>query len=192
MHLDALIRGVVAAASHLAEVPIEGAAPEAGISFNLFWIIVSAANFGFFILVLRAVALGPITKMLDERRTRIEQGLRDAAAAAQAKNLAVAASDEAVAEARREANALRAAAEKTAAQMRDTQAAALKAELEQMRVSAMNEIEAARVSALAAIRSEVADLAISAASKVVGTSMDGAQQRKLVGEFLDEQSRKGN
>jgi F0F1-type ATP synthase membrane subunit b/b' len=61
-----------------------------------------------------------------------------------------------------------------------------------MRVSAMNEIEAARVSALAAIRSEVADLAISAASKVVGTSMDGAQQRKLVGEFLDEQSRKGN
>ena len=135
MQLDALIRGVVAAASHLAEVPVEGAAPEAGISFNLFWIIVSATNFGFFILVLRAVALGPITKMLDERRTRIEQGLRDAAAAAQAKNLAVAASDEAVAEARREANALRAAAEKAAAQIRDTQAAALKADRKSTRLN---------------------------------------------------------
>jgi len=192
MQFDVLIREIVGAGIHLAEAPAEGAAPEAGLSFNLFWILVSAANFGFFILVLRAAALGPITKMLDERRERIERGLRDAAEAAQAKTVAVAAADESLAEARREANALRAAAERAAAQLRDEQAAALKAELDKMRADAAAEIEAARLSALASIRSEVADLAIGAATKVVGTSMDGERQRTIVGEFLDEQAKRGN
>jgi F0F1-type ATP synthase membrane subunit b/b' len=135
-----------------------GEAEGAGLSFNLFWILISAANFGFFIIVLRAAALGPITKMLDERRERIERGLRDAADAALAKG----------------------------------RAAALKLELEKMRDNATAEIEAARISALASIRSEVADLAISAATKVIGASMDGDRQRKLVGEFLDEQHGKKN
>ena len=156
-----------------------GEAEGAGLSFNLFWILISAANFGFFIIVLRAAALGPITKMLDERRERIERGLRDAA-------------DASLAEARRESNEIRANADKAAAQIRDQQAAALKAELDKMRRDAAAEIESARVSALASSRSEVADLAISAATKVVGASMDGDRQRKLVGEFLDEQHGKKN
>jgi len=76
--------------------------------------------------------------------------------------------------------------------LRDEQAAALKAELDKMRADAAAEIEAARLSALASIRSEVADLAIGAATKVVGTSMDGERQRTIVGEFLDEQAKRGN
>jgi F-type H+-transporting ATPase subunit b len=169
-----------------------GEAEGAGLSFNFFWILVSAANFGFFIIVLRAAALGPITKMLDERRERIERGLRDAADAALAKGRAIEAADASLAEARRESNEIRANAEKAAAQIREQQAAALKLELEKMRDNATAEIEAARISALASIRSEVADLAISAATKVVGASMDGDRQRALVGEFLDEQRGKGN
>ena len=82
-----MIHGLVGAI-RLAEAAAEGGAAEAGLSFNIFWILVSAANFGFFILVIRAVALGPITKMLDERRERIERGLRDAADAALAKSRA--------------------------------------------------------------------------------------------------------
>ena len=169
-----------------------GEAEGAGLSFNLFWILVSAANFAFFIIVLRAAALGPITKMLDERRERIERGLRDAADAALAKGRAIEAADASLAEARRESNEIRANAERAAAQIREQQAAALKSELEKMRADAAAEIEAARVSALASIRSEVAELAISAATKVVGASMDGERQRALVGEFLDEQRGKGN
>ncbi|MFZ9736202.1 MAG: F0F1 ATP synthase subunit B [Candidatus Limnocylindrus sp.] len=183
---------LIGAVIRAAEVPVEGASAEAGISFNLFWILVSAANFGFFILVLRAVALGPITKMLDERRERIERGLRDAADAALAKSRAEAAADASLADARRESNEIRANADKAAAQVRDQQVTALKAELDKMRQDAAAEIEAARVSALASIRNEVADLAISAATKVVGASMDGERQRTLVGEFLDEQHRKSN
>lgn len=185
-----LIQGVLGAFPY-AEAAA-GEAEGAGLSFNLFWILVSAANFAFFIIVLRAAALGPITKMLDERRERIERGLRDAADAALAKGRAIEAADASLAEARRESNEIRANAEKAAAQIREQQAAALKVELEKMRADATAEIEAARVSALASIRSEVADLAISAATKVVGASMDGDRQRALVGEFLDEQRGKEN
>ena len=67
-----LIQGVLGAFPY-AEAAA-GEAEGAGLSFNLFWILISAANFGFFIIVLRAAALGPITKMLDERRERIERG----------------------------------------------------------------------------------------------------------------------
>lgn len=186
-----MITGLVEAI-RFAEAAAEGAAPEAGLSFNLFWILVSAANFAFFIIVLRAVALGPITKMLDERRERIERGLRDAADAALAKSRAESDAATALADARREANALRSGAEKAAAQIRDEQVAALKVELDRMRADATAEIEAARVSALASIRGEVADLAISAASKVIGASMDGERQKRLVEEFLAESSGKKN
>lgn len=185
-----LIQGVLGAFPY-AEAAA-GEAEGAGLSFNLFWILISAANFGFFIIVLRAAALGPITKMLDERRERIERGLRDAADAALAKGRAIEAADASLADARRESNEIRANAEKAAAQIREQQAAALKVELERMRADATAEIEAARISALASIRSEVAELAISAATKVVGASMDGERQRALVGEFLDEQRGKGN
>jgi F-type H+-transporting ATPase subunit b len=185
-----LIQGVLGAIPHATAAA--GEAEGAGLSFNLFWILISAANFGFFIIVLRAAALGPITKMLDERRERIERGLRDAADAALAKGRAIEAADASLAEARRESNEIRTNAEKAAAQIREGQVVALKQELEKMRADATAEIEAARVSALASIRSEVADLAISAATKVVGASMDGDRQRALVGEFLDEQRGKGN
>jgi len=185
-----LIQGVLGAFPYAKAAA--GEAEGAGLSFNLFWILISAANFGFFIIVLRAAALGPITKMLDERRERIERGLRDAADAALAKGRAIEAADASLADARRESNEIRANAEKAAAQIREQQAAALKVELERMRADATAEIEAARISALASIRSEVAELAISAATKVVGASMDGERQRALVGEFLDEQRGKGN
>jgi F-type H+-transporting ATPase subunit b len=185
-----LIQGVLGALPHATAAA--GEAEAAGLSFNLFWILISAANFGFFIIVLRAAALGPITKMLDERRERIERGLRDAADAALAKGRAIEAADASLAEARRESNEIRANAERAAAQIREGQVVALKQELEKMRADATAEIEAARVTALASIRSEVADLAISAATKVVGASMDGDRQRALVGEFLDEQRGKGN
>ena len=191
MQFTHLLHGVFGVVP-FADVAAPGAAAEAGLSFNLFWILISAANFAFFIIVLRAAALGPITKMLDERRERIEGGLRAAAEATIAKSRAEEAAGVALADARRESNEIRANAEKAATQIRDEQVATLKAELDRMRTDATKEIEAARVSALAAIRSEVADLAIGAATKVVGSSMDGDRQRALVGEFLDEQSKKGN
>ena len=45
---------------------------------NLFWVIVSALNFLLFFVLIWTFAFKPVSKMLDDRRDRIEQGLRDA------------------------------------------------------------------------------------------------------------------
>ena len=49
-------------------------------------------------------------------------------------------------------------------------------------------ISASRSSAIADLRAEVADLALAAAGKVVGESMTGDRQRRLVEEFLEQKT----
>jgi len=69
---------------------------------------------------------------------------------------------------------------------RDADIAATREELERMRDRAAAEIDAEKHRAIADLRAEVADLALAAAGKVVGESMTGDRQRRLVEEFLRE------
>ena len=48
---------------------------------NLFWVIVASLNFALFLAIMWIIILKPVGKMLEERRARIDQGLRDADAA---------------------------------------------------------------------------------------------------------------
>ena len=124
--------------------------------------------------------------MLSSRRTRIEQGLRDAEQAKTDRASAQAERTETLAEARREARELLERAQKVAQETRDADIAATKVELERLRERATADIEAEKLRAIADLRSEVADLALAAAGKVVGASMTGATQRRLVEDFLEE------
>ncbi|MEA2606799.1 MAG: synthase, partial [Chloroflexota bacterium] len=47
--------------------------PASGLQINLFWIVVAALNFLILLVILSVFAFGPLRKMLDERRERIEQ-----------------------------------------------------------------------------------------------------------------------
>jgi F-type H+-transporting ATPase subunit b len=175
-----------AAGSAIAAAAAAPAAESAGIQLNLFWIIVSAANFVFFLVILWLFAWGPVTKMLDERRSKIEQGLRDAEQARLDLERAAATAAEEIAAARREAREIVDRAQRVAQEARDADIAATRDELDRMRVRAAAEIEAEKSRAIADLRAEVADLAIGAAGRVVRESMDGARQRRLVEEFLAE------
>ncbi len=157
-----------------------------GLVINGFWIIVSAANFLFFLFVIWALAFRPISDMLTSRRERIEQGLRDAEQARRDRESAEQERLAALNEARREANDILARAQKVAQETRDADIAATRAELERMRVRATADIDAERQRALADLRAEVADLALAAAGKVVRESMTGDRQRRIVEEFLAE------
>jgi F-type H+-transporting ATPase subunit b len=159
---------------------------EAGIQINLFWIIVVAANFVLFLAILTLFAWNPITRMLDDRRSKIEQGLQDAEQARLDLERASATASEQVATARREARDILDRAQRVAQETRDVDIAATRAELERMRVRAAAEIDAEKSRAISDLRAEVADLAISAAGRVVRESMDGERQRRLVDEFLAE------
>ena len=151
---------------------------------NIFQVVIAAANFVIFLVLLWQFAFKPVAAMLAERRSRIEQGLRDAEQARQDRENAEKERLAAITEARREANDILARAQKVAQETRDADIAATKEELERMRTRATEEIEAEKQRALAELRTEVADLALEAAGKVVRESMTDARQRRLVEEFL--------
>ena len=151
---------------------------------NLFQVLIAAANFVVFLILLYLFALKPVAAMLDDRRERIEQGLKDAEQARRDRESAEAERVAALSEARKEANEILTRAQKVAQESREADIAATRAELERMRERAASEIEAEKQRAIAELRGEVADLALAAASRVVGESLDGERQRRLVREFL--------
>jgi F-type H+-transporting ATPase subunit b len=166
----------------------EEGAQEALFQINLFWVIVSAINFLLFFVVIWSVAFKPVSKMLEDRKVRIEQGLKDAEQARRDRENAEAERVATLTEARREANDILARAQKIAQETRDADIAATKEELERIRVRAAADIEAEKTRALTEVRAEVADLALRAASRVVGETLTSERERRLVEEFLESAS----
>lgn len=82
----------------------EAGGAAAGLQINFFWIIVSSLNFLLFLFILWTLALKPVSRMLNARRVRIEEGLRDAEQARRDRDSAQQEHIAALAEARREAN----------------------------------------------------------------------------------------
>ena len=164
----------------------EGGGEEGGLQINVFWILVSALNFLLFLAIIYFAAFRNIGKRLEDRRARIEQGLRDADAARREREQAAEQRQALVAEARREANEIVSRAQKAADETREREAAATRAELERLREQAAAEIQAEKERALGEVRAAVADLALQAASRVVRETMTGDRERRLVEEFLTE------
>lgn len=157
---------------------------EAKFQVNLFWVIVSAVNFLLFFAIIWTFAFKPVSKMLADRKARIEQGLKDAEQARRDRESAETERVAALTEARREANDIISRAQKVAQDTRDADIAATRTELERMRVRAAADIDAEKQRAIADLRAEVADLALEAAGRVVGETMNEPRQRRLVEEFL--------
>ena len=183
MDLLAIASGVAHGSFALAQ---ETGGEPSGLQINLFWVIVSSLNFIFFAVILYWLFGAPLTRMLNERRTRVEQGLADAEQARKDRESAETERLAALQEARREANDIITRAQKVAQDSRDADIAATKAELDRMRERATAEIDAEKQRAIGELRGEVADLALAAASRVVGETISTDRERRLVEEFLAE------
>jgi len=162
----------------------EAEAAEALFQVNLFSVIIAAANVLLFLAIIWTFAFKPVSKMLADRKERIEQGLKDAEQARNDRENAEAERVATLAEARKEANDILTRAQKVAQESRDADIAATKEELERLRARAAADIEAEKVRAIGELRAEVADLALQAASQVVGETMTSERERRLVEEFL--------
>ena len=167
-------------------------AAEATFQVNIFQVVIAAANFLVFLVIIWTFAFKPVTAMLNDRKARIEQGLKDAEQARRDRENAESERVATLGEARREANDILARAQKVAQETRDADIAATKEELERLRTRAAAEIEAEKIRAIADVRAEVADLALRAAGKVVGETMTDARERRLVEEFLGESAVDGS
>lgn len=159
---------------------------------NLFQVIIASANFLIFLAIIWTFAFKPVSRMLEDRRSRIETGLKDAEQARKDRENAESERVATLAEARRESNEILARAQKVAQELRDTDIKATKEELERLRVRAAAEIEAEKTRAIGELRAEVADLALEAASRVIGETMTSERERRLVEEFLSSSSLGGS
>ena len=153
---------------------------------NPFWILTQAISFLIFLAILYVVAFRRIGGVLEERRSKIEQGLADAEQARKDRAAAERERAATLQQARNEANEILARSQRVADESRARDIEATRVELERMRVRAAEEIESEKQRAIADLRAEVADLALAAAGKVVGESMSGDRQRRLVQDFLAE------
>ena len=149
-------------------------------------LIFQIVNFLLLLYLANRFAFKPILRILDERAARIRKGLEDAEAAARDRELALAEREAALTEARQEAQALLARANKIAEDSRAETLAAAKADAEKLIERAHHEITAEREKAMSELRVHVADLALDAAGKLVRSQMSGETQRRLVDQFLTE------
>ena len=149
----------------------------------MIWTIIS---FLITLFVLKRYAFGPIQRMIDARRERIEQAIAEADHARdEARNLleehrkligqAKSDSEEILAEARRVADAQR---ERVRQETDEDRAR----RLEETR----RQIDQATVQALGQIRDEVGRLSLLAAEKVTRKSLTDADQKRLIDEALAE------
>ena len=159
---------------------------EAPFQINLFWVLTQAASFALFLVIIYFAAFRRIGGVLEDRRQRIEQGLKDAEQARRDRERAAEEHAAALSQARREAQQILDRAQKLAEESREADIAATREELERMRVRAAGDIEAEKQRAIVELRTEVADLAMAAASRVLGESITDARQKRLVEEFHNE------
>jgi F-type H+-transporting ATPase subunit b len=155
---------------------------------NVVGLFFQVVNFLLLLYLLNRFLFKPLLARMDERSSKIEKGLEDAEAAARDRELARAEREAAVAEARKEAAALIASANKIATDTRDEILTQAKADAEAVTERAREEITAEKEKAMAELRAQVADLALEAAGKLVRSDMNATTQRRLVEEFLAETS----
>jgi F-type H+-transporting ATPase subunit b len=149
---------------------------------ELIWQIVA---FGLLIFLLQRFLYKPILKMLEERRNRIDQSMRDARIAAEK---AVAAQEEferRVNESKREAQMVLAQANEMSAKLREDILAEAREQARQLIDKAKEEIEAERARTMAQLEKQVADLAITVSERVIGESLNEESQRRLISDFLN-------
>jgi F-type H+-transporting ATPase subunit b len=149
-------------------------------------LVVQIIAFIIFIWLFWKLALGPITKTLDNRQDRIRESIE--AAERMQKELAQtrAQNEEIMAEARREGQTLIARAREVSDQTIARSKEQAQVQADEIIAKAREGIAAETAQARAELRQEVADLAVLAASKIVRANIDREGQSRLIEEALAE------
>ena len=154
------------------------------LGLDLWGFIVQLIAFIIFVWLFWKFALGPITKVLDERQKNVRESL-EAAERMKAEMAATAArNEEILAEARQQAGQIvaqaREASDATLARAREEAAKQSDLYLERAQATLRQETEQARQQ----LRQELADLSVMAAEKIVRKNLDKAAQAALIEEAL--------
>lgn len=156
------------------------------LGINLGSLIAQVIAFAILYFVLARYVFPILSKTLDERHSRIQEGIDNAAKAKQDLASAEKRIEAMLNDARLESQKVIASATTAAERLKsdlETQAQQRVREIEQQ---ASKRIEQQIAKAKSDLRQQVADLAIAAAEKVIGGSMDTTTNRRLVDEFVSQ------
>jgi F-type H+-transporting ATPase subunit b len=149
----------------------------------MIWTIIS---FLITLFVLKRYAFGPIQRMIDQRRERIEQAIAEADNAREEARRLLEEHRKLIGQAKSESEEILAEARRVA----DAQRERVRRESDEDRARRLDEtrrqIDQATVQALGEIRDEVGRLSLLAAEKVTRKSLNEADQKRLIDEALAE------
>jgi F-type H+-transporting ATPase subunit b len=136
--------------------------------------------------VLYRFAWGPLLKILNERRERIQQGVEATERAKRELEEAERERQAKLEEARREAQAILDRTAKQAEDLRKELESKAREQADALIARARAEIEQEREKAVQDLRSQVADLAVMAAGRIIGESLDAKKHRELIERTIEE------
>ncbi len=175
--LLATLSGTVSAAE-------EGGSPLDALGINAGFLVAQLVNFGLIFVLLTALLWRPLVNMLDARSAKIQKGLEDAQAAANARLNAEAEAEKILQQARAEAQTViddsRGRGEEVARQVEQE----ARAEAEQIREEARQAAVEERNAQLAGLRSQVAAISIAVAQRLIGEALDEKRQQALINDFF--------
>ena len=161
-----------------------------GISGGL--LVSQIVNFLLLVVILRMTLYKPVLNMLDQRKERIAQSMKDAERASAAAQEAEMEKSKVLDEARREAQEIRAQATRDAEKIAQDVRSRAEQDATDIRMKAQEEAQRQLQTALADANKQVADLAILATEQILGRELDNKkEQERFVAEFLAQQKGSG-
>lgn len=182
--LLALTALVVLTAAMPAFAAEEAAGPLDALGINMGFLVSQLVNFGLLLLLLTFLLWRPVTNMLESRAAKIQKGLEDAAAAANARRNAEVEAEKILAQARSEAAQVVAQASGRGEELAKNIEAQARAAADKIKADALVEAQSARDAELGGLRGQVVAISSALAERLVGASMDQQRQQQLVADFL--------
>ena len=153
-----------------------------GIDWRL--LIAQLVNFAILLYVLKRFAYAPVMRILDERREKIERGLRDAEAAHKKLSDLEEIEKRIVADARKEAKRIVLSAEQAAQKMSDEIVAHTQEKAHDILEQAKKSIEFEKQKMIQDVRREVGQLVVAATEKVVNVKLDVEKDHEIIKQSL--------
>lgn len=180
-------------AGHAEEVAVEGeeaaveeAAPNPlnALGINAGFLLSQIINFLLIFFLLRMFLWRPIVNMLDSRSAKIQKGLEDAAAAANARRNAEAEAEKIQTQARTEAARAVEESRSRGEELGRSVEADARAEADRIRAEARERANEERDRQLADLRGQVAAIGVAVAERLIGESIDANRQQAIISDFF--------
>lgn len=166
------------------QVADEGGNPLNALGINVGFLLAQIINFVLIFLLLRAFLWKPLVNMVDSRSARIQKGLEDAAAAANARRNAEAEAEKIQAQARAEAARAVEEARGRGEEVARSVESEARTEAERIRAEARTRSNEERDRQLADLRGQVAAISVAVAERLIGESLDANRQQAIISDFF--------